>query len=115
MPKLLCFATEAPSYRVQPSGRQSNDQFCDWSSAAEFHLAGAAEGVQVALAAVAVRAAHALQRGGLSHRLAGPRHGACNAIATGHVDAVAYVRSNADVSSAREGEESVRCITLQAA
>ena len=24
----LCFATKAPSYRVQPSGRQPIDQFC---------------------------------------------------------------------------------------
>jgi hypothetical protein len=68
----LYFATKGPSYRVQPSGRQPNDQFCDWSSTAKVHLTRAAEGVQVALAAVAVRAAHALQRSGLGHRLAGP-------------------------------------------
>lgn len=41
------------------------------------HLAGAAEGVQEALAAVAVRAAHALQRRRLRHRLPCARHGTC--------------------------------------
>lgn len=41
------------------------------------HLAGAAEGVQVALAAVAVRAAHALQRRSLGNCLARACHRAC--------------------------------------
>ncbi len=46
-------------------------------AAAQEYLAGAAEGVHVAGAALAVRAAHALQRDGLCDRLRATTHRPC--------------------------------------